>query len=114
MRVEDDPGKTNQVIPAVAVDPAGNAYALWTDNRSGDSDVEFAYRPAGGAWASNLRVDDDPGSAEQDRAVIAVDAAGNAHTLWLDQRTGNVRLLFSRARHQDIAMPMRRFMPLIE
>ena len=114
MRVDDDPGNTNQVMPAVAVDPAGNAYALWTDNRSGDSDVAFAYRPAGGAWASNLRVDDDPGSAEQDRAVIAVDAAGNAHTLWLDQRTGNVRLLFSRARHQDIAMPMRRFMPLIE
>ena len=59
MRVDDDPGNTNQVMPAVAVDPAGNAYALWTDNRSGDSDVAFAYRPAGGVWASNLRVDDD-------------------------------------------------------
>ncbi len=114
VRVDDDSGSANQVMPAVAMDPAGNAYALWADNRSGDSDVEFAYRPAGGVWASNLPVDDDPGFAEQDRAVIAVDAAGNAHTLWLDQRTGNVRLLSSQARHQDVAMPMRRFMPLIE
>ena len=107
------PARANQVMPAVAVDPAGNAYALWSDNRSGDSDVEFAYRPAGGVWAANLRVDDDSGFAEQGMTAIAVDAAGNADALWLDKRTGNWRLLFSQARHQDIAMPMRRYLPLI-
>ena len=113
VRIDDDPGTANQVMPAVAVDPAGNAYALWTDNRSGDSDVEFAYRPAGGVWAANLRVDDDSGFAEQGMTAIAVDAAGNANALWLDKRTGTWRLLFSQARHQDIAMPLRRHLPLI-
>ena len=113
VRIDDDPGTANQVMPAVAVDPAGNAYALWTDNRSGDSDVEFAYRPAGGVWAANLRVDDDSGFAEQGMTAIAVDAAGNANALWLDKRTGKWRLLFSQARHKDVAMPLRRHFPLI-
>ena len=39
--------------PVIGVDAAGNAYAAWTDTRNGDSDVYFAYRPAGGAWGAN-------------------------------------------------------------
>ena len=113
MRVDDDLGTANQVMPAVTVDPAGNTYALWTDNRNGDSDVEFAYRPVGGNWAPNLRVDDDPGFAEQTLSAIAVDGAGNAHVLWLDKRTGSSRLVFSSAHHRDITMPLRRFLSLI-
>ena len=91
VRIDDDPGTANQVMPAVAVDPAGNAYALWTDNRSGDSDVEFAYRPAGGVWAANLRVDDDSGFAEQGMTAIAVDAA------WQCQR------FMARQTHRQLA-----------
>ena len=113
VRIDDDPGTANQVMPAVVVDPAGNAYALWSDNRSGDPEIESAYRPAGGAWDANLRVDDGFGFAEQGMPAVAVDAAGNADAVWLDKRTGAWRLLSSQARHQDIAMPMRRYLPLI-
>ena len=66
VRVNDAPGTASE--PAIAVDAAGNAYAAWTDSRNGDPDIYFAYRPAGGTWAANLRVNGDPVAAQQRRA----------------------------------------------
>jgi hypothetical protein len=86
-RVNDDSGTEAQTYPAIAVDASGNAYAVWTDWRSGDSDVYFAYRPAGGMWGANVRVNDDTGSAWQSLPDIAVDGAGNAYAVWEDNRS---------------------------
>jgi hypothetical protein len=89
VKVSDDPGTAYQLVPSLAVDPSGNAYAVWEDNRNGNSDIYFSYRPAGGAWGSNVKVNDDPGSAIQYWPSLAVDPSGNAYAVWEDQRNGN-------------------------
>ncbi len=94
-RVNDDLERVcNQEAPAIAVDAAGNAYAVWADYRksadqcqySGMSNVYFAYRPAGGSWNANLRVNDlDTGYGPE----IAVDRQGNALAAWRDYQEVN-------------------------
>jgi len=90
-RVNDDAGMVLQDYPSIAVDGAGNAYAVWGDDRNGsdDPDVYFSYRPAGGTWGANVRVNDDAGTATQGGASIAVDASGNAYAVWGDCRNGS-------------------------
>ena len=73
-------------VPSIAVDSNGNAYAVWTDERNGHADIYFSYRPSGGTWESNVRVNDDVGSAEQYDPSIAVDPSGNAYAVWVDER----------------------------
>jgi hypothetical protein len=86
LRVNDDPGVVWQLSPSLAVDTSGNAYAVWTDGRapSGD-DIYFSYRPAGGSWAANTRLD-DPVPGSQDSPDIVVDPAGNLYAIWSDRR----------------------------
>ena len=95
VRVNDDVGSANQQNPAIAVDAAGNAYAVWGDERNGNSDIYFTYRPAGGSWGSNVRVNDDVGTTGQYRPAIAVDATGNASAVWNDRRNGNILVFFA-------------------
>ena len=52
----------NAFSSALAVDSAGNAHAVWHDSRGGQgSDIYAAYRPAGGPWSTNVRVNDPAG-----------------------------------------------------
>jgi len=95
VRVNDDAGQAAQYHPSIAIDASGNAYAVWSDSRNGDSDIYFSYRPAGGNWGTNLKVNDDPGTAEQWESAIAVDASGNAYAVWGDCRDGNWDIYFS-------------------
>jgi hypothetical protein len=92
VRVDDAPGTSSMSRPDIAVDWAGNAYAVWRDSRNGDDDIYFAYRPAGGAWGANVRVNDDIGSEAQNNPAIAVDGSGNAHTIWEDERNLNAEI----------------------
>lgn len=71
---------------SLAVDPAGNTYAVWTDGRNGNPDIYFAHRPAGGQWSVNERVNDDAGTADQRDPTIGIDGAGNAYVAWGDSR----------------------------
>lgn len=73
--------------PAIAVDATGNAYAVWTDYRGANADIFSAYRPAGGAWGANTRVNDDGGTAIQRRPALAL-AGGSVIAVWEDWRTG--------------------------
>jgi hypothetical protein len=86
VRVDDDGTGADQVFPSLAVDPSGNAYAVWRDERNGDWDIYFSHRPAGGLWGANVRVDDDGTGADQDNPKIAVDPNGNSHAVWQDER----------------------------
>jgi hypothetical protein len=89
VRVDDDITGLVQLSPSIAVDPNGNAYAVWEDRRSGTGyDVYFSYRPAGGSWSANVRVDDDGPGGDQGQASIAVDPSGNAYAVWTDFRSG--------------------------
>ncbi len=88
VRVNDDSGTAWQGQPSLAVDPDGNAYAVWSDVRSGayEYDIYFSYRPVGGSWGPNVKVNDDPGTRDQWNPSIAVDSSGNAYAVWEDER----------------------------
>ena len=77
------PDCTDQGSPDIAIDAAQNLYAVWSDSRDGGSDVYFAYRPNGGAWGANVRVNDLPGTVSG-APKIAVNASGNAYVVWQD------------------------------
>lgn len=94
-KVNDYPGTASQGGPSIAVDPEGNAYAVWTDQRNGDADIYFAYRPAGGSWRANVKVSDDVGAASQSNASIAADPDGNAYAVWVNVRNGNGDIYFA-------------------
>ncbi len=87
-RVNDDPGAATQGPPAIAVDSSGNAYAVWHDRRNIGWDIYFSYRPAGESWGENVQVNDDT-SWERDSPDIAVDSSGNAYAVWRDKRDGS-------------------------
>lgn len=95
IRVNDDSGAMSQDVPAIAVDGAGNAYAVWEDWRNSNSDIYFAYRPADGMWRTNVRVNDDTGRAEQGAPDIAVDEAGNVYAVWQDKRNDDGDIYFA-------------------
>jgi hypothetical protein len=94
-RVNDDAGTADQNWPDIAVDPSGNGYAVWHDFRNGDADIYFSYRPVGGSWDANVKVNDDAGTATQTEPSIAVDPGGNAYAVWTDSRNGNADIYFS-------------------
>ena len=87
--MDDDSGHADQLDPAIAVDTAGNAYAVWSDRRSGVADIYFAYRPAGGSWGANERLpecnswDDDEFNPD-----IAADDTGRAYVVWDSEEPG--------------------------
>ena len=67
-------------LPQVAIDPVGQAMAVWTAWDGTASVVEAASRTAGGAWKSPVTIS-PPGSWSH-RAKIAIDSTGNAAAVW--------------------------------
>jgi PKD domain len=63
--------------PQIAVDPAGNAVAIWF-NFNGNI-VESASRPVGGSWSLPTKLGETGGGID---ARVAVDPAGNAVAIW--------------------------------
>jgi hypothetical protein len=74
-----DPGQPAST-PRVAVDPAGNALAVWTRFDGSKLRVQAAYRPAGGSFAAPVTVS----AAGQDATAPAVsmDASGKGIVAW--------------------------------
>ena len=66
-----------------------------TDVRNGDADIYFAYRPAGGNWGANRRVNTDPGTTNQFEPAIGVDAAGS-NPAWTDDRNVDLDIYATR------------------
>ena len=80
----------------IAVDGAGNVHAVWEDTRSGVSEIYAAYRPAGGPWSVNVRIDE--GSGNMWSPGLGIDGAGNAIAAWSEMNRdvyGAVRYLGS-------------------
>jgi hypothetical protein len=67
--------------PQVAVDDAGNVYAVWIESNF----VEVSKRPVGGAWEQPQTLDPTGTSSHPD---IAVDGAGNAVVVWTETAVG--------------------------
>ncbi len=91
VRVNDGGSHEWAVHPSTAVDSTGNFYAIWSSN---NSNIYFSYKPSGGSWSENVKVNDAlQGSG--DFPSIAVDSNGNAYAIWQDSRNGNTDIYFS-------------------
>ncbi len=89
LRVDDDTGISSANSPALAAQ-GNSVYAVWTDARSGNTDIFFAYSPvAGTTWETPVQVNDDIGTAAQSCPSIACDALGNVYIVWEDNRDGD-------------------------
>ena len=83
LKAKDISGANEEVDgrPQVAVDPAGNAVAIWERHVGGEEVVEASERPASGDW-SEPEILSLPGE-EGERSQVAIDAAGNAIAVWV-------------------------------
>ena len=82
IRLQEAGVQADRFSPAIAVDPAGNAYAVWTDMRNREGDIYFAYRPAGGSWSPSERLPIGWQDLWDQSPDIAVDAGGTAYVVW--------------------------------
>lgn len=67
--------------PQVALDPAGNAIAIWHRSNGTNTIVQGAFRPAGGAWQLPAQDLSAPGQ-NAENPQIAFDSSGNAVAVW--------------------------------
>jgi hypothetical protein len=74
-----DPGE-GASGPALAVDPSGNALAVWTQSDGTNLRIHSAYRPAGGNFGADVIVSaaGEPASAPD----VSMDNSGNALVAW--------------------------------
>ena len=79
-----EPG--SEVLPAtVALDPSGNAVAVWRSNAAGN-EIEYSSKPAAGGWQKP-----QPVSGETNNwywPQIAIDGAGDAVAVWQHRVAG--------------------------
>ena len=71
----------NSLVPQIAVDPSGNATAVWRSFEGSNSIIVASTKPFGGSWQATP----DPLSQEGEDAddpQIAIDANGNATAVW--------------------------------
>jgi|GEM_PF-1892967 len=105
IRVNDQAGSAQPMgswqipIPAMVVDPSSGAiYVAWPDNRNGNQDIFMAKSTNGGlTWSTNVRINDDAGSATQFMVDLAVDSHGVVHAAWEDRRTSDWNIFYANS-----------------
>jgi PKD domain len=85
--------------PEVAVDPAGDAVAIWERHVGGKEIVEVTERPAGGDWSEPETLS-LPGEEGQ-RSQVAIDTSGNAIAVWITGESSTDYVVRSAARPPD-------------
>ena len=82
-----DPGMSASG-PAIAVDPSGNALAVWTQSDGTDLRINAAFRPSGGSFGAPVIVS----AAGEDATApdVSMDNSGNGLVGW--QRTDGTKL----------------------
>ena len=76
-------GDSDPAAPHVAVDPDGNAVAVWSAINAGERVVQAARRPAGGAWSDPVVISGG-GDVLSGNDEVAIDAQGNATAIWAE------------------------------
>lgn len=75
--------------PAVAVDPQGDATAVWVREDATSGTLQAAMRPAGGTWQSPVDISSAPDLEDPE---VAVDSQGDAIVVWdTDNGTNTVQ-----------------------
>ncbi|MBL4847580.1 MAG: exo-alpha-sialidase [Planctomycetes bacterium] len=86
--INDDGDTSRQLDPEVALLTSGAIAVAWEDRRTGNYDVFFTRSTDGGAtWATNTRIDDGPGAANQESPSLVAGPAGQVVCVWEDFRT---------------------------
>ncbi len=82
--------------PLIDFDDAGNAYALWRLEgwQSNPDELKFSYRPVGGVWQAEERVDENVNHFVGIPQLV-VDASGAAHAIWADNRNGSWQMFYA-------------------
>jgi hypothetical protein len=70
------------LVPRIALDPAGDAVAVWDSRQGSDYVIEAATKAAGGAWQAGQAISAPGKNAEEPQARVAVDPAGDAVVVW--------------------------------
>jgi hypothetical protein len=85
VRVNTDRGITEQIQPAIAVEPDGSALFVWTDGRNGNADILAQKFSENGSrlWPQDVQVNSGVGAIDDTNPVAALDAAGNAYVVWM-------------------------------
>ncbi len=75
--------------PQIAVDPQGEATAIWQRSDGSNLVVQGATRPTGGSWSKPVELTAGPGQGGQ-HLQLAVDSSGTATAIWqgFDTRHG--------------------------
>ncbi|HTT95490.1 MAG TPA: hypothetical protein VMF55_12520 [Solirubrobacterales bacterium] len=81
------PGR-DAFLPEVAVDPSGNATAVWRRSNGTETIIQAASRPSGGAWEApvDLSLTGQRANAPQ----VAVDSNGGATVVWHTEGTNDI------------------------
>ncbi|MGE5308017.1 MAG: putative Ig domain-containing protein [Deltaproteobacteria bacterium] len=84
--------------PKVAIDEDGRICSIWSDHRTGDGDIYFAFSLDGGAsFKTNMLVNDDYGSADQNKpAACLLDTGDDILMTWTDYRGETGDIYFDR------------------
>lgn len=112
-KVNDDAGSAPQISPSLAIGPSGQIFVAWGDfrnsavtlrpphsatgeeqrweeSRTGNADLYFARSSDGGkTFSSNVRLNDDPGTAAQAFPSLTVNTQGAVAVAWEDFRNGD-------------------------
>ena len=82
--------------PQMAVDSAGNIYAVWEDDAANNNNILFSRSTDGGATFSTPRnLSNTSGFPFNPR--ISVDSLNNIHVVWEDNTPGNLDIFYSHS-----------------
>ncbi len=99
IQVNDDSTPVQeQKEPKVAVDENGQMYVVWSDFKSGDWDIYLCLsNDKGASFKTNILVNDDSGTAIQEKPAMYLSADGKHLVLtWTDYRNSNANVYFNR------------------
>ena len=82
--VTNEPGVSNS--PALAIDRNGRKVLAWWDTRDGNSEIYYAWAPAGGAFGPARRVTNNPAFSQLPVVTWTLD--GRIAIAWTDGRDG--------------------------
>lgn len=75
--------------PAVVIDGAGNATAVWVQlDAASNSRLQASFRPAGGQFGAPVDVSPDVEQVSKNAPALGVDGQGNVTAIWLEAKTG--------------------------
>jgi hypothetical protein len=70
------------LVPQIALDPAGDAVAVWDVRQGSNFVIEAATKAVGDAWGVGQEISAPGKNAEEPQARVAIDPAGDAVAVW--------------------------------